>query len=172
MAVYFIQAGGGGPVKIGTAKSATARLAGLQTSMPHTLNLLRTIEGGRQNFRRVDGAAAMGIDWPTTRAEIANAVPPAYAEFIGRAALAQIPIRPGGACPIPGRADQHRAKTPETFAPPGFLSDASRVCSSSGYRLNASGSLNLHDADDHGEEQCDVRPRKQSETVARGEISP
>lgn len=39
------------------------------------------------NFRRVDGAAAMGVDWPMTRQELAQAIPPAYAEFIGRAAL-------------------------------------------------------------------------------------
>lgn len=39
------------------------------------------------NFRRVDGALAMGIDWPMTRDELANAIPPAFAEFIGQAAL-------------------------------------------------------------------------------------
>lgn len=33
--------------------------------------------------------AAMGVDWPMTRHEIAQAVPPAYAEFVARAWLAQ-----------------------------------------------------------------------------------
>lgn len=36
--------------------------------------------------------AAMGIDW-MTRDELAQAVPPAYAEFIGRAAMAEIESR-------------------------------------------------------------------------------
>ncbi len=42
------------------------------------------------NYRRVEGAKAMGIDWITSRHELSQAVPPAYSEFIGRAALAQI----------------------------------------------------------------------------------
>lgn len=42
------------------------------------------------NFRREDGAAAMGIDWSATRAEIAQMIPPAFSEFIGRAALAHL----------------------------------------------------------------------------------
>jgi DNA (cytosine-5)-methyltransferase 1 len=32
--------------------------------------------------------AAMGIDWPMTRSELANAIPPAYTEWIGRQLLA------------------------------------------------------------------------------------
>lgn len=42
--------------------------------------------------RLADWAAAMGIDWMQGR-ELANAIPPAYAEFIGRAALAQLQAR-------------------------------------------------------------------------------
>ena len=39
------------------------------------------------NFVREAGATAMGIDWAKTRAELANAIPPAYTEFIGRQLL-------------------------------------------------------------------------------------
>lgn len=42
------------------------------------------------NYRRVEGAAAMGIDWPMTRPELSQAIPPSYAEFIGRAAIQHI----------------------------------------------------------------------------------
>jgi DNA (cytosine-5)-methyltransferase 1 len=35
------------------------------------------------NFVREAGAQAMGIDWPMTRPELAQAIPPAYTEFIG-----------------------------------------------------------------------------------------
>jgi hypothetical protein len=38
-------------------------------------------------FKRCDGEAALGIDWASSRAQLAQAIPPAYAEFIGRAAL-------------------------------------------------------------------------------------
>lgn len=41
------------------------------------------------NYRRVEGAAAMGVDWPTTRPELSQAIPPAYSEYIGRQWLAQ-----------------------------------------------------------------------------------
>lgn len=36
------------------------------------------------NFVRTAGAEAMGIDWMKTRKELAQAIPPAYTEFIGR----------------------------------------------------------------------------------------
>lgn len=39
------------------------------------------------NFVRAAGAAAMGIDWPMSRRELANAVPPAYTTFIGKQLL-------------------------------------------------------------------------------------
>lgn len=45
-----------------------------------------------QNGRKDAWQAAMGIDW-MTNAEMAQAVPPAYAEFIGRAALRHLEAR-------------------------------------------------------------------------------
>jgi DNA (cytosine-5)-methyltransferase 1 len=36
------------------------------------------------NFVRTAGAKAMGIDWMKTRYELAQAIPPAYCEFVGR----------------------------------------------------------------------------------------
>jgi DNA (cytosine-5)-methyltransferase 1 len=36
------------------------------------------------NFVREAGAKAMGIDWGMTRRELANAIPPAFTEFVGR----------------------------------------------------------------------------------------
>lgn len=45
---------------------------------------------GGNNYSRTEGAAAMGIDWPMTRAELSQAIPPAYTEFIGRQVLAEL----------------------------------------------------------------------------------
>lgn len=39
---------------------------------------------GGHNFVRTEGAAAMGIDWMKTRAELSEAIPPAYSEFIAK----------------------------------------------------------------------------------------
>jgi DNA (cytosine-5)-methyltransferase 1 len=36
------------------------------------------------NFVREAGARAMGVDWPMTRKELANAIPPAFTEYVGR----------------------------------------------------------------------------------------
>lgn len=45
------------------------------------------------NYRRIEGAAAMGIDWMQTRDELSEAIPPAYSEFIGRSALAFLGLK-------------------------------------------------------------------------------
>lgn len=42
------------------------------------------------NFVREAGAKAMGIDWMRRREELAQAIPPAYTEFIGRQLLSRI----------------------------------------------------------------------------------
>lgn len=42
---------------------------------------------GGNNYNRLEGAAAMGIDWPTTRPELSQAIPPAYTEYLGRQIL-------------------------------------------------------------------------------------
>lgn len=43
------------------------------------------------NYRRTEGAEAMGIDWMKTRRELSEAIPPAYSEFIARSFALQKP---------------------------------------------------------------------------------
>ena len=45
---------------------------------------------GVHNFHKETAAAAMGIDW-MTRAELSQAVPPAYSEYIGRELMKALP---------------------------------------------------------------------------------
>lgn len=46
--VYFIQAGVGGPIKIGSAVDVDKRLAELQTGCPDLLRIIGTSAGGRE----------------------------------------------------------------------------------------------------------------------------
>ena len=45
------------------------------------------------NFEPKAGALAMGIDWMGSRKELAQAIPPAYTEFIGRQLSAEVAFR-------------------------------------------------------------------------------
>lgn len=47
---------------------------------------------GGNNYRRIEGAKAMGIDWMLRREELNQAIPPAYSEYIAR----QYQARRGG----------------------------------------------------------------------------
>lgn len=43
-----------------------------------------------------EALAAMGVDWPMTRKELSESVPPAYGEFVGRQALTFLKNSPAG----------------------------------------------------------------------------
>ncbi len=58
MAVYFIQAGPNGPVKIGRAANPPARLAELQGANHEELRLLRVIPGNETTERALHGLYA------------------------------------------------------------------------------------------------------------------
>lgn len=48
------------------------------------------LEGFDFIWKREDGMKAMGVDWHATREEVAQMIPPAYSEFIGKAAINHI----------------------------------------------------------------------------------
>lgn len=73
MAVYFIQAGDGGEIKIGTAQNPWARLKELQTGNGKQLRLLAVVPGGpREEGELHDRFRAHGIrgEWFAPHAEI------------------------------------------------------------------------------------------------------
>jgi DNA (cytosine-5)-methyltransferase 1 len=49
--------------------------------------IIVTVAGGQ--FRKADGERALGIDW-MTKDELAEAIPPAYTEYLGRQLMAHI----------------------------------------------------------------------------------
>jgi DNA (cytosine-5)-methyltransferase 1 len=56
----------------------------------HTLDNYDFITCAGHNYKRSDGALAMGIDWWVTREELSEAIPPAYTEYIGKQLRAHI----------------------------------------------------------------------------------
>lgn len=52
----------------------------------HEVRSRRTGHGAGRKNKIAEGRAAMGIDW-MTRGELSESIPPAYGEFVGRAAL-------------------------------------------------------------------------------------
>ena len=56
----------------------------------HTLKNYDFITCAGHNYKRSDGAIAMGIDWWMTRDEMSEAVPPAYTEWIGKQLIKNI----------------------------------------------------------------------------------
>ena len=66
MAVYFIQAGEGGPVKIGFTSYPQKRLAALQTAHYQVLSLIREVPGGSDveaYFHRRFAARRLAGEW-------------------------------------------------------------------------------------------------------------
>lgn len=53
-----------------------------------------TVAGkGRHAGTSAKWSKVLGIDWPMSQSELAEAIPPAYSEFIGRAAIAHIAVQ-------------------------------------------------------------------------------
>jgi hypothetical protein len=51
--VYFVEAGPGGPIKIGTSLDVASRLRDLQATCPETLRLIVAIPGGHEDEHRL-----------------------------------------------------------------------------------------------------------------------
>ncbi len=56
MAIYFIQAGGDGPIKIGVARQPLARLQDLQAGNHEKLTLIGLAAGGHEHERKIHAA--------------------------------------------------------------------------------------------------------------------
>lgn len=84
MAVYFIQAGLGGPVKIGTAKYPDQRLRNLQTGNSQELKMLRTMPGGKATERWLHEefkADRMRSEWFIFSSKMLEISPPDLADL-------------------------------------------------------------------------------------------
>lgn len=86
MAVYFAQAGAGGPVKIGTTDDVQGRLRELQCGCPQELILLREINGSRATeawLHRRFSALRLRAEWFHFHDEMLDIEPPEVAEVTG-----------------------------------------------------------------------------------------
>lgn len=100
MAVYFIQSGDDGPVKIGTAEVVADRVRELQCGNPQPLNLLRVIDGGRRTeawLHRHFKASRLRSEWFAISDEMLTVEPPAEVVADARGAPAGIIETLGGA---------------------------------------------------------------------------
>lgn len=71
--VYFVEAGSGGPVKIGWTQDIERRIAELQTANAHKLNLLGTVAGTMENEAAVHAHFShlrMEAEWFNNSSEI------------------------------------------------------------------------------------------------------
>jgi DNA (cytosine-5)-methyltransferase 1 len=71
----------------------------------------RSVRDGIQHGRKRDWQRAIGINWMTVD-ELAQAVPPAYAEHVGRAMLAAVSARGRDASPEPNTSDARLSRVP------------------------------------------------------------
>lgn len=77
MSVYFIQAGDGGLIKIGHARSVTQRLAALQTGSSKTLRVLHEMRGGALEEQGLHGALRrhrIQGEWFAPHPEVLNCI--------------------------------------------------------------------------------------------------
>ena len=66
------------------------RVRGWRHGVMHEGPYVSVYGAGGQKGSVADWQRAMGIDWTDVRVEIAEAIPPAYAELVGRQLMAQI----------------------------------------------------------------------------------
>jgi DNA-binding Xre family transcriptional regulator len=76
LAVYFVQAGHGGPIKIGLAKDVGCRVANMQTGNPKKLRVIGTIPAASEHIEaelhRRFQAGCVGGEWFAPSAELLN----------------------------------------------------------------------------------------------------
>jgi len=126
MPVYLVQAGEGGPVKIGVASDVAARLGDLQTAHYEELRLVRCIDGGRAHeqwlHRRFDHLRIRG-EWFRFDPEMMEIEPPAEIKEPGGAFVDVLALWPSleaiaedtGATVVAVRKWRQRNRVPPEF---------------------------------------------------------